>query len=92
MAFEWLHDAYRQLRGLQPAEVHEALTSHRRWPRKAKDDVIGLEVLTIWARTSAGRPLVIAVRRLSDWDWQCLGARDMQSSEFQQFEAWEASR
>lgn len=89
MAFEWLPDAFRQLRGLGPAEVHEALAARRRWPRSAKDDIIGLKVLTIWARTDTGRPLVIAVRQRSGWDWQCVGARVMTLSEQEEFESWE---
>ena len=90
MAFEWLHDAYRQLDGIEPREVHSALASERRWPGTAQDNQLGLRVLTIWARTETGRPLVIATRRRSDWDWQCLGARDMKPAEVDQFEAWEA--
>jgi hypothetical protein len=90
VAFEWLHESLRQLRGIAPAEVHQALASQRRWPRMARDESIGLPVLTIWARTEAGKPLVIATRKRSEWDWQCLGAREMRTDEVREFEGWEA--
>lgn len=89
MAFEWLHDSLRQLGDVEPTEVHQALASERRWPRLARDDEFGLRVLTIWARTQAGKPLVIATRKRSTWDWQCLGAREMALHEVAEFEAWE---
>ena len=91
MAFEWLHDSLRQLDGIEPPEVHQALAAERRWPRSARDAALGLLVLTIWARTATGRPLVVATRRRSEWDWQCLGARDMRPAEVAEFEAWEAA-
>jgi len=69
--------------------VHQALAAPRRWPRAARDSELGLQVLTIWARTASGRPLVVATRRRTEWDWQCLGARDMKPEELKEFEAWE---
>ncbi len=90
MALEWLHDSLRQLEGIEPVEVHQALAAERRWPRAARDSGLGLRVLTIWARTAEGRPLVIATRKRSEWDWQCLGARDMKPPELAAFADWEA--
>ena len=92
MDLEWVPDAYRQLCGLDPREVHEALGSDVRWPRLAKDSQLGMQVLTIWARTKAERPLVVAVRQWSGWQWQCVGARDMKPAELIEFETWEAGR
>ncbi|MCE0538198.1 hypothetical protein LWF15_22120 [Kineosporia rhizophila] len=92
MAFEWLHDSLRQLSGIEPREVHQALAAERRWPRLATDGELGLRVLTIWARTADDRPLVIATRKRSAWAWQCLGAREMSAPELAEFEAWEAAR
>ncbi len=92
VAFEWLEDSLRQLDRIEPREVHQALASERRWPRIARDAELGLRVLTIWARTADQRPLVIATRKRSEWDWQCLGARDMKPTEIEEFEAWEAAR
>jgi hypothetical protein len=48
-------------------------------------------VLTIWGRTPAGRPLVVVTRRLSRWDWQVIGARDLTGQEKGEFEAWEGT-
>ena len=92
MGYEWLIDALNHLRGIEPHEVSQALSAHRRWPRLAKDDVSGLQVLTIWARTTQGRPLIVATRRLEGWDRQIVGARDMTPGERAQFEAWEAGK
>ena len=92
MAFEWLYDALSRLRGIEPHEVHEALRAQRRWPRQACDDTVGLRVVTIWARTDGGRPLIVATRQGRSWNWQCLGARDMSPAEVQLFERWELGR
>ena len=54
MAFEWLHDAYRQLPDIKPDEVHEALGAEHRRPRLAVYDELQFRVLTVWARTHAG--------------------------------------
>ena len=47
-------------------------------------------MLTIWARTAAGRPLIVAMRRTGDWDWLIVGARDMDPAELAGFERWAA--
>ena len=53
----------------------------------------GVAVLSIWAQTAAGRPLIVAVRRTGDWDWLIIGARDMRPTEAAEFARWkEASR
>jgi hypothetical protein len=52
----------------------------------------GHELLTIWGRTAAGRGLIVAIRQLSQWDWQILGARAMTETEDGTHQAWEATR
>jgi hypothetical protein len=49
-------------------------------------------VLGIFARSSAGRPLVVTVRHSDGFDWWILGARDMTDDELAAFEAWEATQ
>lgn len=81
--------ALKSLRGIEPYEVMQALSAQRRWPRPAKGPY-GHAAMTIWARTNDGRPLIVVVRRLSKWDWQIIGARDLRPDEVSEFEAWEA--
>ena len=52
----------------------------------------GLPVLTVWARTRAGRPLIVATVQLARFDQLIIGARDMTTDEVAEFEAWEATR
>jgi hypothetical protein len=42
-------------------------------------------VLTVWARTTAGRPLIVAVRQTGEWNWLIIGARDMNPAEATEF-------
>jgi hypothetical protein len=51
-----------------------------------------MRVLTVWARTRTGRPLIVAVRQVDAWDWQILGAREMSGADLTEFEKWEAHR
>ncbi len=46
-------------------------------------------MVTVWARTRTGRPLIVAVRRVRDWDWLIVGARDLTTAELIEFEQWE---
>jgi hypothetical protein len=78
------------LRNLEPHGVLQVLDpSRRRWPRRAVTGS-GVQVLSIWGRTSAGRPLIVAVRHLGGFDWLIVGAREMQAKEQTEFEEWEA--
>jgi hypothetical protein len=52
----------------------------------------GHQVLTIWGRTHAGRPLIVGTRVLNQWDKQIIGVREMRPEEIAEFEAWEAAR
>lgn len=91
MGYEWLAIALEALRGIEPHEVLQALSAERRWPRLAYGPT-GQPVLTIWARTSAGRGLIVGVRALSEWQWQIVGARAMQPEELATFEKWETGQ
>jgi hypothetical protein len=52
-----------------------------------------VRVLTVWARTRTGRPLIVAVRQTADWDWDwdwlIIGARAMTAAETAEFDRWE---
>ena len=91
MGYEWQGWALDALGGMDPGEVLQALGAARRWPRWAVGPM-GVRVLTVWARTAAGRPLIVAVRQVDAWDWQILGARDMTPADLSEFEKWEAHR
>lgn len=86
----WLEITLAQLRGIEPYEVLQALSGRRRYPVPGHSPE-GVRVLTIWARTRAGRPLVVALRKVPDSqrDWWIVGAREMSESERALFERWE---
>lgn len=88
MGYEWLGTALDKLKGIEPYEVMQALDAERRWPRPAVGygDIV---VMTIWARTHAGRPLIVGVRQAGTWEWLIIGARDMRPTELAAFQAWE---
>jgi len=46
-------------------------------------------VVTVWARTRTGWPLIVAVRQVNEWDWLIVGARDLTAPELTEFEKWE---
>jgi len=77
--------------GIEPYEVRQVLEAKRRWPRLA-EDLAGTGVLTIWARTGAGRALVVAVYHLNGFTWKIVGARDMTNGELAEFARWEETR
>jgi hypothetical protein len=88
--YHWLAATLAALHGIVPHEVVQALAAHRRLPARA----VGAspKVVGVYARTSAGRPLVVTVRHRGGFDWWILGARDMTDEERALFEAWEATR
>jgi len=47
-------------------------------------------LVAIMGRTQAGRPLVVGVRKVGDFDQQIIGARELTAMELKRFEAWEA--
>jgi hypothetical protein len=89
VAYEWIEVVLAKLVGIDPSEVTEVLSDERRWPRPAIA-LGGVEVLTMWGRTDAGRPLMVALRRKDDWDWWIAGARELTPAESAQLERWEA--
>jgi hypothetical protein len=86
----WLAATLAALHGVEPHEVLQALGAVRRLP----GPTVGSDpkVLGIFARTNAGRPLVVTIRRSDGFDWWILGARDMTDDELATFEAWEATQ
>jgi hypothetical protein len=83
--------ALDKLHGLEPHEVMQVLEpGQRRWPRPGSSNTTGVRVLTIWGRTRAGRPLIVALRHQQGLDWLIVGARTMQPKELDEFEEWEA--
>jgi hypothetical protein len=88
VGYNWPEWALLSLIGIDPREVLQVLTGARRWPRRARGPG-GLAVLTVWGRTDARRPLIVAVRRTEDWQWDILGAVDMNDTQVAEFECWE---
>lgn len=88
MPYEWDEWAINALTAIEPHEVQQALAADRRWPRPAVD-ARGLRVLTIWARTRAGRALIVAVYHSSGRTWKIIGAREMRADELAEFAKWE---
>jgi hypothetical protein len=48
--------------------------------------------MTIWGRTAGGKGVIVAIRQLSQWDWQIITARVMTVDEGSEHQAWEATR
>ncbi|WP_250002815.1 hypothetical protein [Actinoplanes sp. M2I2] len=96
MPYEWDDWALAALLGIrhhsiQHHEVRQALEAQRRWPRRAVS-AEGVPVLTVWSRTAAGRPLIVAVYHAGELTWKIIGARDMTDEELTEFSRWEGSR
>ena len=87
MPYEWEEWALAALTGIEPYEVRQALEAKRRWPRRATSAAV--PVLTIWSRTMAGRPLVVAVYHVSGFTWKIIGARELTDTELVEFRQWE---
>lgn len=90
VGYEWSSWALNALQGIEPGEVLQVLNAPRRWPRVGRSD-LGLNVLTIWGRTRAGRPLLVAVRQVGEWDFEILGARPLRPDQVAELEKWEES-
>jgi hypothetical protein len=89
--YEWEDWALAALIGVEPYEVRQALEAKRRWPRRA-NTATAVPVLTIWSRTRAGRPLIVAVYHVGGFTWKIIGARDMTDKELVEFTRWEETR
>jgi hypothetical protein len=94
VGFDWQDWALAALAltGVEPHEVMQVLTADRRWPRRALGGPQRLPTLTVWGRTRAGRPLIVATRHIGGRDYLIIGAREMTADELGDFEAWEAGR
>ena len=88
MPYEWEEWALKALADVAAYEVRQALDADRRWPRRASS-ASGAQVLTIWARTERGRPLVVAVYHVDGFTWKIIGAREMTDKELVEFGQWE---
>ncbi|MBU2662641.1 hypothetical protein KOI35_03900 [Actinoplanes bogorensis] len=91
MPYEWEDWALAALLGMEPYEVRQVLGARRRWPRRAVSDT-GVAVLSVWARTAAGRPLIVAVHHTAGLTWKIIGARAMTDVELLEFTRWEETR
>ncbi|HET9516536.1 MAG TPA: hypothetical protein VFO77_02290 [Actinoplanes sp.] len=89
MGYEWLPWALATLTGIEPDEVMQVLAGNRRLPAAATSGVV--PIVTISGRTWAGRPLIVAVRKIGDFDQQIIGVREMTPAELATFENWEAT-
>lgn len=83
----WVIEGLQALRGIEPYEVMQALSAPRRLPIAARSG--GIPVVTVWARTNAGRPLIVALRKAGRLDQDIIGAREMTAAELARFEQWE---
>ncbi|GII24714.1 hypothetical protein [Planosporangium mesophilum] len=91
MGYVWALVSLARLKGIEPHEVMQALTTGRPWPRSASGPG-GIPVLTIWGRSQAGRHLIVAVRHVGAFEWQILGARQMRPGEADEYDRWEAQQ
>jgi hypothetical protein len=89
--YEWDDWAVAALFGIEPYEVWQALEAKRRWPRQATG-ATGSPVLTVWGRTVAGRPLIVAIYRITAFAWKIIGAREMTDEELIEFSRWEETQ
>jgi len=90
--YEWEEWGLRSLVGIEPYEVRQVLEGKSRWPRPGIDPLTGLRAVTIWGRTSAGRPLVVGVYHVSGFTWKIISAREMTAAELAEFARWEETR
>ena len=91
MPYEWEDWALAALAGIEPYEVWQTLEGGRRWPRRATS-ATGVAVLTVWGRSVAGRPLIVAVYHVTGVTWRIIGAREMTDKELIEFSRWEETR
>jgi hypothetical protein len=86
--YTWLQIALDRLRGIEPSEVLQALRATHRRPVAASH--AGIRVLTVWARTDAGRPLIVVLRPVGGFDYEIIGASAMTDDQAHEFTQWEA--
>jgi hypothetical protein len=86
--YRWWQATLAALVGITPDEVLDALAADRRRP--VSGAALGISALSIWARTTTGRPLIVIVKQEGQFQWGIVGARDMTPAELAEFEQWEA--
>jgi hypothetical protein len=89
VGYDWLPQALDALTDVEPYEVVQMLSGARRLPLAASS--AGAPFIAIFGRTKAGRPLVVAVRKVGEFEQQIVGAREMTGGELKRFEEWEAT-
>ncbi|MQA25464.1 MAG: hypothetical protein GEU94_08325 [Micromonosporaceae bacterium] len=93
MGYEWAPSLLDKLAGIEAYEVRQVLEEKRpRLPRPAVGGD-GVQVLTVWGRTRAGRRLIVVLRPTdNDLDWLIVGAREMTADQAAEYDRWEADR
>lgn len=86
--YEWLDVGLAFLHGIEPHEVIQVLGARRRWLRPAVGPD-GHRVMTIWGTHQPGACPDRGRAPARPWDWQILGARDLDAEEMSEFKAWE---
>ncbi len=89
MPYRWWPATLAALIGITGEEVLEALNADQRRPLPGS--ALGIPALSIWARTNAGRPLIVVVRQEGQFDWGIIGAFEMTPDQLAEFKEWEAS-
>ena len=90
MPYRWWPAALSALNGIEPIEALQALNADRRLPKAGI--ALDLPVLSVWARTAGGRPLIVVLRHEGGLDWLILGALKMTPTQEAEFTAWEAQQ
>lgn len=90
--YRWVAAALAALvSGIEPGEVMQVLAADRRLP--VPGTARGVQVLAIFGRTRAGRPLLVLVRLdRGGFDHLIVGARELTSDELVMFERWKEVR
>jgi hypothetical protein len=76
------------LRDVEPYEALQVLNNPRRMPVPVHGPR-GLTYLAIYARTNAGKPVVVVIRHLGGHDAMIVAARRMTPADIALFEQWE---
>ncbi|GAA2396727.1 hypothetical protein [Dactylosporangium salmoneum] len=89
MPYRWWPATLAALVGITADEVLQALGAERRRP--IPGHALGIPALSVWARTAAGRPLIVIVKHQGELEWGIIGARHMSAEELAEFEQWEGT-
>lgn len=93
MGTEWYEWARKRLGpGIHPDEALEVVAGfHPRRPMWGTSDN-GVAIFTIWGRTFAGRPLIVGVDKVGQFQQMLVSAREMTPEQLADFVMWEVSR